>query len=295
MAVLWVGYSYSSGEFPVENSYALPFASLLKTVTVPDLVIISSPSDQQIKSIETQFPKTPLLIEGISGDCSRNLFYNPTSCPQFTKYWINSQLRLKEMKQELVHKKDDYIKALNQVSTLTLNMEKLATEDPLTGIPNRRTFFTQIDREWSRAIRMNSGISIAMMDIDFFKKVNDTYGHRKGDEVLIAFAKALMQETRRTDIVARYGGEEFVSFMHTPELNTAEQFSQRIHDRTSKLPETAEYTELPPITLTIGLIFIQPQYVRDSSPEKALSLADQALYRGKAEGRNRTIFNSIGV
>jgi diguanylate cyclase (GGDEF)-like protein len=110
-------------------------------------------------------------------------------------------------------------------------LEKLATTDPLTGLANRRHFLGALDAEWSRFQRYYRSLSILMIDIDYFKNVNDSYGHAVGDEAIRAVAEACLQGKRKSDIVGRVGGEEFAVLLPETTLTRARIVAERIRRR----------------------------------------------------------------
>lgn len=168
----------------------------------------------------------------------------------------------------------------------TLEIENIM--DPLMGIFNRRHLSRILDAEFSKAERYGHPLSVLMLDIDFFKKVNDTYGHDIGDKVLKNLGTLILELVRESDYVARYGGEEImivcplIDAKHAVEL--AERLRQKIEDCTI-VPEDAEkgITEVC-ITVSIGVSEYTPEV---SSAEDLVKRADIALYRAKNEGRNR--------
>jgi diguanylate cyclase (GGDEF)-like protein len=158
----------------------------------------------------------------------------------------------------------------------------LATTDPLTGTFNRRYFMELMAREQRRADRYDAVYAILMVDIDHFKRVNDTYGHQVGDRAIQAMAEACKKATRPTDVVARYGGEEFiVSLTHT-NLAGAAKVAERLREAVSQIAIPTDRQALS-FTISIGV----GSYARGSSIEHIIGRADQALYRAKAGGRNR--------
>ena len=167
----------------------------------------------------------------------------------------------------------------------------LATIDPLTGLYNRRYFYEKAGQEILRAARYGKPIAAMMLDIDHFKKVNDTYGHAAGDVVLREVAVCCQQNVRQVDIVARYGGEEFVVFLPESNLDNAQLAAERIRQAVAALvirhPEEEKDIQ---VTISIGLA----DYTEERKTlEQILSGADQALYQSKQNGRNRvTCFTS---
>lgn len=165
-------------------------------------------------------------------------------------------------------------------------LEHLAITCPLTGIYNRRYFQLRFEEEIERAQRYKHMVSVAMLDLDHFKKVNDTYGHLVGDEVLKRVAKILRDSVRASDMVARYGGEEFVLVF--PETAPAAVFpvTIRIRQRIQNCRiETA--SEVIKVTASIGISGYDPS---GSEPaEDVVRQADEALYNAKESGRNRVL------
>ncbi len=163
--------------------------------------------------------------------------------------------------------------------------KELSTRDDLTGLFNRRYFFDHLDNEVQRARRYQRVFSLLMLDLDDFKRYNDTHGHLKGDEALKKVARLLQTSTRRADVVARFGGEEFVVLL--PEISKAGAavVAEKIRAAVEKYPFAGGGT-LPDgkVTITIGLA----TYPHDSQEcVELVDLADQALYVGKQQGGNR--------
>ncbi|HNB37509.1 MAG TPA: GGDEF domain-containing protein [Anaerolineales bacterium] len=178
---------------------------------------------------------------------------------------------------------------LEENERLRLKLQEQATRDPLTGVFNRRYFAEALDKEAARAARENASFSVFILDVDHFKKFNDTYGHKCGDLVLQTLAKYLMEHTRRSDIVCRFGGEEFVVLMPDAPSSDAYERAEIFRKQFSELVVEYEGQKMK-CTFSAGVASF-PQHA--SSGEALLGLADEALYASKAEGRNRvTIYKS---
>lgn len=182
----------------------------------------------------------------------------------------------------------DYQDAINNhflAEERAQRLQEVSITDPLTGLKNRIFFNEKLPIEWKNCSRLQLPLSILMLDLDHFKKINDKYGHLAGDDCLKLVGDMLNTEfPRLTDTAARYGGEEFVIIL--PNTNTTH--ASLLADRLVKA--TAQFTfhvndELIPITCSIGVASVVPHYLDDV--KMLLVAADQALYQAKHEGRNR--------
>jgi len=157
----------------------------------------------------------------------------------------------------------------------------LALTDGLTGLYNRRHASQRLEEEIARARRNNTGLCVAMCDVDHFKAINDEFGHAAGDHVLQQIAKSLSEYVRRNDIVSRWGGEEFLVIFSEIKLAAARIVAERLRGRLAKTPQGEDGPDQ--ISVSIGLAMLRPGI----SAEALVEQADQALYRAKARGRNR--------
>lgn len=169
-----------------------------------------------------------------------------------------------------------------------LELQNLSYIDGLTGIANRRKLDEYLDVEWQRAIRSGEEISFIMIDIDFFKKYNDKYGHLAGDEVLCIVAKEIKKSARRaTDLAARYGGEEFAMILPNTGIDSAFKIAEGIRKSILKLNlPTADKTAYRSLSISLGCSAIRPE--KDVHFTELITRADRALYLAKTNGRNRT-------
>lgn len=154
--------------------------------------------------------------------------------------------------------------------------------DPLTGVFNRRAILSQIDIELSRAKREKTKISLSMVDIDYFKKVNDTYGHLVGDEVIRECVRRISASLRVYDAIGRIGGEEFLVIMPGAEEADAFSIAQRIRSVIGNKNFIADGSSIP-VTISQGVATC----TENTSPDDLIAMADKALYRAKENGRNR--------
>jgi diguanylate cyclase (GGDEF)-like protein len=168
-------------------------------------------------------------------------------------------------------------------------LEKLAYYDELTGVLNRRAGNASFMVEVERCVRGDQSLSVAMVDIDYFKKVNDTYGHQTGDIVLKDFANILRKTIRPYDIVCRYGGEEFLLIAEVNSTREAQQLFERVRLAVNALKIKAGEVTIT-ITASFGVYVVTPS--TQLSLNDMVKHADQALYQAKSEGRNRVIVKS---
>ena len=162
-----------------------------------------------------------------------------------------------------------------------------AVTDPLTGLHNRRYMTSQLDALVARAVRDGRPVSALLLDIDHFKKINDSFGHDAGDEVLREFAVRLASNVRAVDLPCRFGGEEFVVVMPETALGDAERIAERIRMHVSGAPfRVSGGKEVLSVTISIG---VAATFGAADTPDHLLKRADEALYEAKASGRNRVI------
>ncbi len=168
----------------------------------------------------------------------------------------------------------------------------LTVQDGLTGIANRRMFDSYMRKEWRRAMREQTPLSVVMLDVDFFKGYNDAYGHQQGDRCLVAVATTLQQHVRRpADLAARYGGEEFVMVLPNTQAEGAMILAERVREAIQALKiEHRSSTVSPFVTVSIGVVTAVPGVgLNEAGLDAFLEAADQGLYQAKRQGRNRTI------
>jgi diguanylate cyclase (GGDEF)-like protein/PAS domain S-box-containing protein len=178
---------------------------------------------------------------------------------------------------------------IDEIGRLQSALQEQAVRDGLTGLYNRRYLDEMLDREVSRARREGNPLSLVMLDIDYFKKVNDTYGHQAGDEVLKVLAATLMADIRTEDMACRYGGEEFLILLPNMPLIAALERAEGWRKAVERL--SIVHGNFP-ICFTISLgVAAYPEHGK--TPDDLTRCADQALYRAKHDGRNRVVvFNA---
>ncbi len=165
-------------------------------------------------------------------------------------------------------------------------LKELSNTDPLTQLFNRRYMMEVLDKELQRTARKGSPLSLIIIDIDHFKKVNDLYGHQQGDVVLVNVSNLIKQHLRSYDVAARYGGEEFVAVLPETPLDEAIAVAERIRIAIQQLSFSNKIMTLK-LTISLGVAsFPMPGL---DTVDDIIRVADEALYRAKAEGRNRVI------
>lgn len=179
---------------------------------------------------------------------------------------------------------------MHTVDLAEKSLLKQAKTDCLTGLLNRGAFMEALQAEINRPDRNKEGLGIIIADIDHFKKINDTWGHLAGDEVIQKIASTLSSELRENDTIARYGGEEFVVFFPATSLASVHSIAERMRSKVEHL-ELHYEDSLIPVTMSFGVVF-EKENIRDYSLDSFLKSADDMLYRAKAEGRNLVITQS---
>lgn len=177
------------------------------------------------------------------------------------------------------------IRFLLRQKQLVENLAEQATKDPLTGLSNRRQLMSDLSLEMKRAKRYGTPLALILLDVDHFKKYNDTHGHPAGDEVLRQVARLLTMNVRAFDKVARYGGEEFVVILPQTDLQGAAAAAEKLRRAIEEHPFLGEETQPGgKVTVSLGVAGF-PEHA--GSVDELLEQADQAMYRAKAAGRNR--------
>jgi diguanylate cyclase (GGDEF)-like protein len=161
-----------------------------------------------------------------------------------------------------------------------------AIRDPLTGLYNRRHMEESLEREIRRATRRNASFGVVMLDLDHFKRLNDTYGHAAGDAILRRMGEFLKDHVRGEDIACRYGGEEFALIILDASLEDVHRIADTIRQDVKQLDATYQNHHIGPLTVSLGVAAF-PQH--GTTIESLLQSADMALYRAKGEGRDRVV------
>tara|TARA_R110001592_G_scaffold233093_1_gene490606 strand:- start:11832 stop:12989 length:1158 start_codon:yes stop_codon:yes gene_type:complete len=199
---------------------------------------------------------------------------------------LRQVLSINGVLQESIINRLELEKSKEQTEKLAKELYQLSTVDALTSITNRRGFNEALSREWLRAKRSNTPLTLLMIDVDFFKAFNDSLGHLAGDECLRLIASALMNFTRRAgEVIARYGGEEFAILLPNTTgkdgVKIAENICQGIVKLNIQHPASGIAKN---VTVSIGVYGAEPGQLDDS--QELIKFADNALYQAKAAGRN---------
>ncbi len=181
---------------------------------------------------------------------------------------VKVQLKMKALQDELKEK--------------NVQLERLAATDALTKIHNRRYFMELLEVEFAKCERFHHDMGLVLLDIDFFKKVNDTYGHPEGDRVLVDVAQTLQASTRKVDLLARFGGEEFIVLLPSTDLKGSKFVAEKLREEIAKQISVGG----KPVTISVGLAHT-PTTPGVTTSDALIQRADEALYRAKAAGRNR--------
>jgi diguanylate cyclase (GGDEF)-like protein len=200
----------------------------------------------------------------------------------FTRYEKNISTKNNELNELNNTLEDKVEKRTNELRQLKDDFEKLATIDTLTQINNRYSLMNILSAEVNRAHRYKTPLSLIIYDIDFFKKVNDTYGHHIGDSVLISLSKIVKKKLRKIDTIGRYGGEEFLLVLPNTNINDAKVLANRIREEVEKY----SFKTVGTVTISLGLVELQEKEKID----ELFKRVDKLLYKSKNNGRNQVSF-----
>ena len=232
-------------------------------------------------------------LERIVSDLSLDrITENEVDQAVFTKETHSLKQRLQQTKQVYLDFQDELKsqveKRTSELSEANAKLKKLSREDSLTQLLNRRGFDEEFQKDLKKSIRFQTPMCLAMIDIDHFKKINDTYGHPVGDQFLRFLGQSLGQQMQRnTDIVARVGGEEFAILFHADSPTACQSKLESCRAAAMSIKVEAEEKKLG-ISISAGAVFLIPS--PNTQLEQLYSQADKLLYQSKTEGRNRLTF-----
>lgn len=214
--------------------------------------------------------------------------------PLFSEEEITGCVVAKSMIEKLSKRDIDYLEQLTRQAAATINRAnsystilQYATLDALTNLNNRRQFEIRLGQEISITKRQNNPLCAMMIDIDFFKSVNDTYGHAAGDEVLRSVASIIKQALRESDIPSRYGGEEFAVLLPYTHVEEAKIVGERLRKAVESTPIIVNIEDKEPQAINVTISMGLAEYNQTETGEVLFERADKALYEAKTNGRNQ--------
>lgn len=238
------------------------------------------------KAEDPRFKNLPVIVMTTTDDnVDRNLAFLNGANDFLTKPIDDIELQARvNVHYKLAH-------TIRELEGSKRQLAEQATTDPLTRLKNRRAFFENGTQQISMARRYGTDLSIIVADIDFFKKVNDTYGHGAGDDALVGVARVLVDMTRTEDTVARIGGEEFAILLPDTNRLGAAVLAERIRSAVERARLVIAARTVP-ITISMGVASFAVELV--DTVDQLLSIADQRLYLAKKNGRNRICVTNEG-
>ncbi|MGB3533431.1 MAG: diguanylate cyclase [Microcoleaceae cyanobacterium] len=289
-------FTQTLGEFAQEESVEVCAISDLETL--PDSTQIRL-SDQQVKSLLV----LPILhAKKLSQYCcttnyscidnSNNYqiwgFVAVHQCSD-TRQWLPEEISLLKSLAAVITIAIQQGQLRAELEAANQKLQQLANHDGLTGLANRYRFDEYLQQEWKRMARESQPLSLILIDVDFFKNYNDTYGHPAGDQCLKEIAEVIRESIQRAgDLAARYGGEEFAIILSNTPLAGARRVAERVQQSLRKIQlEHKGSTVSEFVTISCGVSSFIPDYYQ--SPTSLIQASDQALYQAKASGRNRII------
>ena len=271
-----------------------------------DTVISLEHVDRKIRFLETFFSSVTILIFLITSALiflylmrfvsrpvknmitgtqmiAKGEFFNPVTVERHDELG-RLAVAISRMGEEISRQQDELIQKNDELVSANRELEELSTLDPLTGLYNRRYLIQTLELEYGRVMRYGHDLSVLLVDVDFFKLVNDRYGHLCGDMVLNEIARILKETVRSTDIVARYGGEEIVVLLFETDREEAVSIAEKLRYEVESCEIIYENTSIS-ITVSIGCATYSKRNYKD--PMQLLAAADNAMYKAKSSGRNK--------
>lgn len=262
------------------------FKNINRLVVIPTIAVVASALFWVIDASVDHFVfgEFNSLLESIFVPESHELYMRLTVVLLFAVFAYIAQLLVNEQQKLLVELARQNDQLEDTVSLRTEELEKLATTDSLTNTYNRRKFNQQLNHEMERSRRHHHPLSLVIIDIDFFKSVNDQYGHAAGDDVLISMSKVMKTLMRKTDFICRIGGEEFGIIL----CDTDEGNAYDVAEKVRICIENTEFSISSQVTISAGIA----EYNSDEVMNEFFKRADSALYEAKNTGRNRVFASS---
>lgn len=234
--------------------------------------------------IMTAQDSTDKLVEAF--EAGANDYMTKPINPKVLGARLRAAQRVVHLQEELEFDRQQLHKFSEELAASNQRLQQLALTDVLTGLPNRRFANEHLERQWSLSERGNRPLSCLMVDIDHFKQINDTYGHKVGDDALKQVAHVLRGNTRAEDAVCRFGGEEFLLICPDITLEQAYQKAEKLRQNVASIPVQVGNDKTMHLTVSIGVASKKPAL---PNVESLLQLADKRLYAAKHGGRNRTV------
>jgi diguanylate cyclase (GGDEF)-like protein len=210
--------------------------------------------------------------------------FNENSAKRIANLQVLHQVETAKRDAEIYHlRNEQLLREIEERKKAEQALQELAITDPLSGLFNRRHFFAMAELLLAEAIRYTQPLSVMILDIDYFKQVNDTHGHAVGDEAIKLLAETIKTAIRASDVAARFGGDEFVLLMPQTNVGQAVKFAQRLRLSLAESTISASQYKLR-FTLSVG---VSSATIDINSIDKLLECADRALYTAKNNGRNQ--------
>ena len=281
----WTAFSVSNGEQAIAAFCSDQPDLVLLDVLLPDMDGFEVA--RQMRAIEKPGAWTPIIfLSSRNSDADIEKGISAGGDDYLSKPVSEAVLGAKiRAMQRIVQMRTSLVVLARELDAANQELKRLSASDGLTGIANRRFFDDYLSREWRRAMREESVISLLMCDVDHFKPFNDTFGHQAGDDCLRRIANALASTMERgADIVARYGGEEFAIILPQTPLAGAQLVAERLRHAVETLNQPNPGSPEAITTISVGLATLRPS--KQNVLQELIQNADRALYRAKSLGRN---------
>lgn len=219
------------------------------------------------------------------------LDYRPRELSERQRFALQALANQVMAHMELMYAHREQVELISELEATRNELAKLATTDPLTGLLNRRAFEQRLDQEVSLIKRGAPPAALMLIDLDHFKTVNDTLGHKAGDEVIVRFTELCREAFRQADVIGRWGGDEFMVMLPRSSVVEAWHAAERLHQLLAITPMRDNDTPACFSTASIGVCSLNGS----GNMEECLHRTDELLYRAKELGRNRTVCESEGT